>query len=300
VGGDPVTSLQDTAKEAYALVEFRFGSQTSPSFYRLTTKRVDVVADGLWIPPAAGVTYASEPRLEIGKIERTGTLEETPTKLLARTALSFIDRLTNGEPHSRVDVTIAEVTRSPVSGSPEQRVVFRGKVATTKRDHDPKKPGVAELSLTTFKDELETPLGGMVSAQCIFAFGGAGCFKDLTLYKQTRTLNSYLGKFVTVSGTTAGPLPGGSPPDDGGTIPNVAYWRNGFVERDGLALRIRSSGASGFELEEEPPADWVGQSVVLTPGCTQLIQRCKEWGQEGNFGGFGIKTPAYQPMFETA
>lgn len=300
-----MTSIQEASKEAYALVEFRFGDPASPSFYRLTTRRSPVVADGLWIPPASGVTYASEPWLEVGDIERTGVLEESPTKLLMRTALSFVDRLTNGEPHSRVDVTIAEVTKSPVTGSPEQRITYRGKVAATRRDHDDKKPGVAEVSLTSFKDELETALGGMVSAQCIFAFGGPGCFKDLPAYKKTGTVSGYLGKLLTVGSMTAPPSPGGTPPNDGGTIPSQAYYRSGFVERDGLALRIRDAGtfAAGFNyfnLAEEPPVDWIGQVVIVTPGCTGLLQRCKEWLNEGNFGGFGLKTPAYQPLFETA
>jgi hypothetical protein len=80
------------------------------------------------------------------------------------------------------------------------------------------------------------------------------------------------------------------------------YWHRGYASRDGIDIGIRdwSSGTpTRFIFVREVPADWVGQSVVVTPGCDKTPGVCNaRWSNLARFGGAGIAIPPYHPVFE--
>ena len=88
--------------------------------------------------------------------------------------------------------------------------------------------------------------------------------------------------------------------------PDNDYWRRGYMEINGLrnGIRMWDGGAGGtapyhFQMVDDVPSSWVGETVTLTPGCAKTPEICdSRWSNLEKFGGFGIAIPRHDPTTE--
>lgn len=267
------------------LLTMQYGDPTSPSTAYYTNRSED------W----AG-QFLSRPALDIDVPKNVGTFsEEVCTIKIPDDA--FVDRFTDGLPTSPCSVTVEEVTLPIVIGeSATKLTLFTGKVTSTIRNKDGRS-GARLFKAKSWKAFFKMRMGMPCDHQCPFIFKGLGCESGTVAgggpsvgASQTRTVLSIEGHKVTVS-------VGLSPPRDN-------YYNKGYVTKDGINIDIREfDGAvddAVLYLTRQPPTDWLGASIVVTPGCNKSVENCRDWGNEGNFGGIGYGIPAYNPLFENA
>lgn len=289
-----MSAFEKSEALAITLISFKYGNPASPTFLHLCNSRGAVTFDS--------ITFQPQPLMEINLGERRGTMNEPVTTIRLSLADpvsgAFVTRLSNGEPHSAVSVTIREIVDD--GATVDQIYLFVGGIESRHRNDDKNKPNTVLLKCSNVKSDLDVPSGIMVADQCQWVFGHAHtCWKgaavDFESLRETVTAGAIVGFTITLPGLSSPTFPTlGAVP----VTPN-AYWRGGFVTRDGISLKIRDFvGGAVFLLKDIAPADWTGQSVVVTPGCTKLIDRCRQWDREGRFMGLATKMPPFQTIAE--
>lgn len=295
----PPTALASPQKNRWSLVQFVYGAEASQHVERFVDRPNDYV-DG------QGNTWLGQPAMEISEIERAIALEEKPVTIKMPITIAFVDRISSGEPHAPVEVTIQEAYDDGLTV--KTIFLFVGDVSRTVRNCDGHM-ALASIECIAEKAQYGIPMGIIMDAFCPNTFGGPGCFKDLAPLKQTVVLDNILpsGKVVHFDGEV-------TPTTGDGAVPLkvLEYWARGYVEYDGLRILIRDARTvvAGGEtptlpvgnwwiLAEEPPASWLGKTVVITPGCNKLPKRCDEWLNLEHFAGSGHAMPAFHPNLET-
>jgi hypothetical protein len=277
------TALETPRKFAYVGVEFRWGSCFAHAL-RITdfTRPVTINGHG----------YDCMPNLEVKIPVNSGTLEDKVASVgvpLSEDDTHLSVRASNGEPHSPIYCIVWEVVERVDLGSgidANLLKLFSGKVETVLRNFQGNERTVV-FNVKSLKARLNVPLGLVATNQCAWTFGDRGCAVDAVALRETGTLVSISGKDVVISGLSA---------------QVDKYWHRGFVEIDGLRITIRDwdeAAGTTFKLVRQPPTHWVGQPVVVTPGCDKTIETCRDrWDNEERFGGFGYGIPAYMPIYE--
>lgn len=271
---DPRTKPSKTAQH---LITLTWGKSDpdGPFVERYTDYTSDVVS--------GGHSFVSIPECEIEVPEMTGVFEESPLSITARAATELLKRLSNGEPFARVEVEVFERYVAP-DGSESVQAAFIGRLDHTVRNKDGK-AAIVELVARTWKDsDLLVPFGLFANSDCGHALGDDNC-----------------GVVVTVSVGTVVKIDSmrvdiaGLPP-----APWEHFYFNGFLERQGLRLRIRqtSLGATRFLLSKPAPSDWLNQQVRVTNGCRKKVWSCRDYENESEFGGYGAGIPNYHPAYE--
>jgi hypothetical protein len=269
-------------KESYLLVTFTYGDPADPDFAYYTNWSQD-----------QGI-FTSMPTMKITVPKNVGIVEEAPCKIEMGSD-AFTDRLCDGSPHSEVKVQVEEVTRGLDGGPAALRLLlFTGTIIGTIKASKGRSNN-RSMTCRMEKNFYDVPLGIPTEHHCVFVFNGFGCDSGTIAGggptnpgSVSTTILAIDGKKVTT--TTAPPAPS-----------NVQYLR-GFMRKDGVTIEIRDFDASvsgvTFYMVRKPPADWVGAAVTLQSGCHGTIDRCREWDNEQNFGGWGAAIPAYNPSFE--
>lgn len=287
-----MTSPRSLASKDHALIiELRYGDIASPSYYRATTysrsialPRSSLIADTTRPTSDDGV-FRSIPAIDAELPEEVGTLERKTGKIKAPRD-DFFDRISNGEPHSKVIVRVGEVN---FDGSTiEAKWLTQGVALLATRNPD----GVESLVEIEFASErgvmLDTKLGICCTEECAWIFGGKGCGIDVESLVETGTLTEADGFNVTITGISA---------------QAATHWRRGSVRLDGLDLMIRDYDPTFpdvWNLYRQPPADWLGADVDLVPGCDGQLSTCRdEWDNESESGFFGFGMLPYDPRLET-
>lgn len=280
-----MSALSQVHKHSWLAYRFTYGDPASPTYSRYTDYPSSIIG------PDGGL-YSSRPAIGIKPVNYAGTFGEAPVKIkmdLGATD-SFTDRISSGEPHSPVSVDIWEIV-DPAPGSlPKQELLlFSGDMQTVSRNADGHS-GIIEIEVANLKNQLDVPLGIPLLPHCVWTFTKRGCFKSSVGLAETGTLTSLLStdkQIATITGLSAH---------------TGKYWHRGYVEVDGLRIRIRdwnSTAATTFMLGLEPPARWVGGSVTVFPGCDKQLVTCRtRWNNEEHFGGAGFAVPAYHPVVE--
>jgi hypothetical protein len=272
-----MSTIGRSEKTSQLFLEFRYGDPAAPTYARFTDWTEDTIL--------GSQSYDSTPDMEVRAPEISGILNDKTLQVaLPLKVNGFTDRLSNGTPHSPIYVTLRELLRSLDGGSSEQQVVlFKGRVSRVIRNPNGRTNSVG-IEAKSLKSQMDVPMGLPANHQCVWTFGGRGCF--VTVPTENGTLATITGKTVTITG-----LAGHAD----------RYWHRGFVERQGLRLLIREwVNGTSFELAKEPPADWATQTVKVYAGCDKTIETCRaRWSNEINFGGFGYAIPAYHPVFES-
>lgn len=200
--------------------------------------------------------------------------------------------LTSGEPHAPVFVQIEQVAKAPGVAAIDRRTLFFGWVAKSSKS-PAGKVGMAKLECVDLKARVAVPMGIPATNQCAFTFGGRGCDIDLDTKREktvpivaTVEVTAIDGKKVTIS--------------DLQHTGELRYYHRGYVEVDGLRLGIREYvTGSTMELVAAPPAAWLDQPCIVTPGCSKLLTVCRDrWQNESRFLGLGIEMAPVHPLVE--
>lgn len=233
--------------------------------------------------------YTHEPGLEVKLGDNTGTFEEKITQIALPYGDAFTTLIASGDAVSPVFVRIDERHIDPLGAvSSDNLVLFKGRVSKVIRNYQGRM-GAILLQALSVKSNLRVALGLIANVQCNWTFGSAPCGIDLGPLLQTGTCTTGTSdRHATITGLAA--------------APDATYWRRGYVTRDGLSLTIRdwsSSAPTSFTLSDRVPAEWIGQAVVLTPGCDKTIEICRSrWNNETRFQGCGYGMPDYHPIIE--
>lgn len=152
------------------------------------------------------------------------------------------------------------------------------------------------LSLRDIKALLEVPLGIPATPLCAWTLGDKTCGVDTAAAQETATILTVERKKIILTNPADSAVVTSKPDND--------YWRRGFMEIDGLRIGIRMWDGGGaakyeFQMVDDVPAAWVGQTVTLTPGCDKTSTICNSrWSNLEKFGGFGIAIPKHHPLTE--
>ena len=248
-----------------------------------------------------GVTYTSEPALEVQLAPNTGTLSnDTPTKILMPVApihasasvQLFLDRITSGAPYQEVDVNIAEISTG--EGAPKSTLAtFQGTLTfldlNVKNDNE-----LISFEALSDKQKLQAiRLGLPAENQCINALGDDRCQVALLGFLYNLTITNIDGKIVTCSG-----------------VPNGLgdrFFMKGYLELGSFGLRILihnwrdevEGDKTQFFMQERPPSHWDGEVVTAVAGCDKSIEVCRSrFFKEEQFNGWGYSMPEYHPSYE--
>lgn len=278
------TALEASNKQSYALVAFSFGSPLTQLGYTNWSHEVS----------SNGILHAPTPNLTLRLPENSGTFKESKATMTLPLD-SFTASLTSGEPIAPVRVTVSEFT-SAASGNPtaDRLTLYVGELHSAVR-HSTNRNDRVLLRFETLKERLGASGGIPSNHHCSHPFTGNGCFYDPTPQLQVGTVVSISQKGAQISGIAVPSVPGG-------LLANTAY-RKGWIEREGVRLLIREwdgTDPDDFVLARRPPSSWVGQTVIVHPGCSKEIEVCRgRWDNEEFFGGYGFAIPAYLPVVET-
>jgi len=246
-----------------------------------------------------GVTYTSEPSMEVALAENDGMLSsDTPTKITLPAApiaasvafQTFLDRISSGQPYQTVEVNIAEITKGD-GGTVSALKTFRGECAfldvNSKDDKD-----ILVFEVLTDKQKLQPiKLGMPAEQQCVNALGDVRCKLDLSPFTYNVTISDIDSKVVTVSGI----------PD--GLVDRL--FMAGFLEFETLRIRIHNwrneveGDKTKLFMQERPPSHWDGEVVVLKAGCDKSKETCEgTFNNLDEFNGWGYAMPDYHPVYE--
>lgn len=269
------------ASRVATLVRFQWGSSSS-ALYTSASSSVVVPSGDL-----AG-TYLPETSLVATLSQRTGSVEDQPGKLTIRASRTPVPELLSGFAFPKVFVTIGSVDPSVPSTA---RAMQRGWIDVGVRA-DQGATGLASFDIVGVKSLLKDfPLGVFTSPTCEKVFGSPFCGVDLTGLSVSGTISA-IGATSPNEISIAWP---GSPPD----FSVATRWRRGYVEvLGGLRIQIRDvfdGPPSRVRITRVPSPDWVGESVVVVPGCDKTPQACAYWENLPNFYGLGSTIPPYNP-----
>ncbi len=232
-------------------------------------------------------TFSPLPDMEIRVPTNTGEINEQPLEIrVIRDGDALFQDLTTGEPHAPVTVEVyEEMWDDTTANTPITMKHFSGRIVRAYRNFQGRSQ-LVKLEAVSIKSRLDVPMGLPCNPQCVWALFDNNC--------QVPSI-FYLGTLAAVgSGNTA-------------TVTGLAaqtgrYFERGYLERNGLRIGIREwqdTAATTFYLRQRVPADWVGQTVNVFPGCDKTIETCRSrWSNEQRFGGFGYAIPDYQPNYE--
>lgn len=273
--------LDAPEKRSLLVVDFTYGDPASPQRARFTD----------WISgdyTYGGATYSSFPSMAVKVPDYTGGFDEGALEITLPLTSAFIQEITNGEPHSRIDVLCTEHLLTPDTlASPDVLYLFKGRVSRGIRNPQGR-VDAARIEAKNWKSKLHIPLSMQCNHLCENTFLQRGCVTSkggpVGAATETATLTVIDGAKVTLSGLAGHP---------------DRWWHRGYLERQGLRLMIRDwLNGNNFQLVFQPPASWSGAQVSVVPGCDKSIQRCRFWVNEGNFNALGIMMQPNNPIIE--
>lgn len=279
-----MSALDLSKKIPYLLVDFAYGDGYA-THERYTTYSTDV--------DFGGDTYTSLRSMEIELPNHTGGTESTPCKIEVPLQAGLFTRISNGLPHSPVKVTIRKVVSKlavdTATGDTVTFFAFRGEVKRVFR-HINGRSDAIRMECLDVKAALSSPTGLPVIPTCRWTFASESCGVTVppALILTGKNVSAIEGTKVTI---------------DVFTIPDVAYgdaYRRGYLERDGLRIGIRvyTRGNGYVHLDQQPPSDWLNQTVTVFPGCVKTLAACTAYGNVGRNGAFGAKLPDFHPIYE--
>lgn len=267
-----------STKDYYWLFDFWYGDPLNPTHYRVSDYSI-LISNG-----TAGGVFNPLPGIEATGLGNQGTLKDAPVAIVLQRS-TFTDLFTAMAPSSPMFVRIWEVVSKPEVGTPQQKVLYFGRLTQGVKNVD----GIAgkvRLEFQSLKGRLNVPFGVTCLPTCRHSFGDLDCKVDAVALEDTGTLEAIDGKRVTITGVGA---------------QTGKYWHRGFVTFEGLSIMVRDWDAATptyFFLTQEPPASWLTSTVTIRPGCDKTIETCRaRWANEANFGGAGYKLPSRNPAF---
>lgn len=260
-------------KSVYHLIEFRQGA--SPPV-QLTN----------WSDPISG--YTAEPRIEIEVEGLTGTFDNESCTITLPVS-DFVESLSTLGRTEPVRVVVTEIQLDPNGAIAASGAVFGGTIAQVIRNPDGI-TSLARLECQGIKNRLDTPMGLQATPTCPWRFLGRGCELQIVNF-------TYQANVLSIDSSGFQVIVSGLP-----SVPDDEWFANGYLTFKGVRVDIKywNQQVPGLlYVRQIPPASWVGQQVVVVSGCLKRVEDCRARNNESQFGGIGIKIPAYSPQFET-
>lgn len=264
-------------KEAYWLVRLKWGDVDAPSYWRVTDANEDlVILNQLWIATSL---------LEVRAAAITGVFERQTWEFdfpVVTAQQDLIDALGTGRAHS--DITVTAVEYAIEAGEAQVLTFLEGTITEVVRN-----PGgraeILRFRSQTLKVETQRAVGMQADENCIWTFGNLKtCGKNIVNLREGGSLTAVDGLTVTITGL------GGQ---------RDRYWNRGFVEKDGVRIKIKEwiQGTS-FLLTRFVPLEWEANlpfNVDVVPGCDKTLKSCSLWGQVTERLAPGEAIPEYNP-----
>jgi len=276
-------NLPVATKNTFYAVEFEYGDLLGVrTFVRYTLRAGNEVL--------FGEVFGSNPGgdLELGATS-VAFSDKPVTVILPLRTSTFSDQISGGEPFPETLVRVWEVTRSLITGDQAVFKLLDGKIGKAVRNYKGKE-GLVGIECVSVKDELTTPMGIQINAQCPWILGSEACGVDLSLKIDQATVLTINNKSITVFWNS-------------GPVLTQEYYFRGYLKYDDLRIPIRAWDFQDVETigtAMTPPLSWLGKIISVVPGCDKTIEVCRDrWLNEERFGGSGFKMPAYKPNFET-
>jgi hypothetical protein len=272
-------SLVASSKSSYLLLTMSYGA--GPTTIKFTNNASAVGA------------FAARPGMKITGLHNSGGLDAKPITVDLESDDATLRSLADGTAWPPVTLTLDEVvTAYGPSGAATQTIHHAiGDYRLQRVYRNPERQaGLIRLEFAHYKSRIKVPLGIVASPQCAWTLGDKTCGVDLAALELTGTVASISGRLVTLTDPADAAIAGQDP----------GYYHRGVMSRDGLFLGIRGwDDAYAFQLVREPPAGWVGQTITVVPGCDKTPATCTaRFANVGQFGGFGIAIPSYNPITE--
>lgn len=271
--------LDQPTKSVYTLVEFEYGDPLK--FARYTDANED-------ISTVVGF-FTSNQSIKVTTPARTVGVKEQTLKidLPLLSGDQFADSISGGRLHAPTEIKIMELVRGEPPMPDVINTLFTSQLHSTTRNPNGRN-GLVRVVAYGPKELTNVKLGLQCNPQCSWTFGSEnGCKIVLSHIHEFGTCSLGTDYFVTITGLAP--------------AARQDYWRAGFIEYDGLKLKIREwdrATPTRFQLSRLPPADWNGATVRVVPGCLRTPGACRDWGNEARFLGLGLGMPAYNPVAE--
>jgi hypothetical protein len=275
-------ALDQANKYSYQQVRFTYGDTASPTRTAYTN----------WTSTISGTPdFESTPTMVVTLPDNNGTIEKAQVKIRLPFD-TFTELITTGLPQSPIYVEIWDRTTPAESGDSATTLKpFTGRVQSAIRFPDGKS-NVVDVMATSYKLQLDTPLGIPATHQCQWTYGEGQC--KVTRDDQTSgvSISAIDGKKVTLSGLR--------------TVPafNDRNFHRGYITYDGSWIGIREWRDTDYNtiyLVTQPPASWVGKGIKIYAGCDKTIESCRTRpvsSGEQYFMGCGFSIPSYNPIIE--
>lgn len=253
-----------------------------------------------------GETYNPVPQMDVKVPASTGSLEEGAFEVtFALDKINTFDDMLAGIKSAPVFLTIHQQTvpnaddpLKTAEATTTHTLGYNLRLSQSTRNPT-RRSGIAKFQFVTAKATMGTQMGIPANFQCAWTLFGRGC--DLEVVEETATLVSIDAtdpKKITMSDFTHPMVaPGGTP---------GRFWRGGYVERDGIRIKIRDWDPTFnqiFHLVRKPPTVWTGiaDGIRLVAGCDKTIETCRErWDNEARFMGCGYRMVDYHPTHEVS
>ncbi len=266
-------------KESFLLVLFRHGDPDDLDEERYTDFDQDFSG------------YTATPGMDVEIPENTGHFDEKEARFILPTD-TFLERVSNGKPHSPIFIRVEEVTQGLGTGDQNsQRTIFNGRATRARRNYQGRSNSVCVFALPG-KSRLDIPMGLPCNHHCAWNVFSLGCGLTRASFVIDGEIDSADGQVVTVTTATV-------------TNKTDTYWRRGYLRKDGLSIMVRDwndSVPTQFQMARRVPDDWIGGSgdIEFVPGCDKLISTCRDrYSNEEHFMGLGYAIPPYNPIIES-
>lgn len=246
-----------------------------------------------------GVTYTSEPSMQVTLTERDGMLSsDTPSKINLPTSpinatagqLAFLAQISSGQPYQEVEVNIVEISSSDSAPKSVLRT-FRGELIFLE-ENAKESADVLTFEAVSDKQKLQPiKLGLPANHQCNNALGDRFCQVIISSFTHVLAITNIDGKVVTCSGV----------PDSLGD----GFFRAGYLFVGSLRVRIHNwrdeveGDKTKFFMQERVPTRWNGNSVTAVAGCDKSVETCRDkFDNEEHINPWGYAMPEYHPVYE--
>jgi len=278
-----------STKETYQLVSFVHAG--GAAYYTDWTSDVSF----------GGNDYISTPDMEVKLPVNDGLFGENECRISIPLVMgdtdndTFASRVSNGQPHARINCTVREILKPTIPG-PSQTVntLFVGAVHIVSSNPRQRQDKVMLRCLPIKARVATVSMGIPCYHLCGNNLGDASCKVNLSTGQRTvaAVVESIDGREVTME--TNGLL--SASPD--------RFFHRGYIKFENLFIAIqdwRSATPLVFNMVRQPPAHWDGATVSVVAGCDKSVETCRaRFSNEANFLGMGFAMPSYHPNFEDA
>lgn len=265
---------KNSSKKSNILVRFTYPGQSNP--LQICDSEEDLTT------PVG--EFLSQPSLSVNKIIYQGGTRDTPLKLrLREDQLGLASQLTEGTGFPIVTVKVWEYENS--DNVSVTRPLFEGEIYIGRRNVDGRS-GVFEFEARNEKERHNISSGIPIFEECDSTFESIySCKFDATPLRVNRTLELQDGVIITLNEAL---------PSEG------RLWPRGYVEFNNYRILILDwNGSDQLRLGSRPPLTWIGQEILVSPGCDQLIGTCGEiYNNLSEIAAYGAAIPDYHPIFE--